>query len=149
MPLAATASPWEVLWTTVATIGLLVTLWGLWDAWGDLRYLQTHRLNGVRLLVAWSNVRSEIVRCAVLLMFTVVGGAGIILPLPYFTDTAVLTFVASSALLVGGSLWDRYDRTRLVGGAMLPAPSVQQQLDSLDERATDIQETVHRLEDQP
>lgn len=134
------ASVPEIVWTLVTLIGFGVTLWGLWDAVGDLDYVRQHGLNGTRKLVAWSNVRAEAVGAAVLGLFASVGVVALFTPprpdsgaagLPAFYPLYVAAAASLAAvLLVLQSLLNRRDRTLVIAFALVE-PNVETQIHDL------------------
>jgi PAS domain S-box-containing protein len=70
-------SPAEVTWTAMALLGLVLNLFALYDAQGDLYLLRSRRMNGARELVARGHRRNAIVRGLVKFGFSIIGFAAL------------------------------------------------------------------------
>lgn len=150
------ATPAEIAGTTTVVFGLLATLWGLWDAVGDLRFLHANKLNGQRVLVARGNLRNEAVRAVMLLMFSGVGGLALVTPpgpeIVAEPREALLDalsgagFMLAGTLLTFSSVVDRLDRRKLIRETevALAEAALSDQMDTLNTSMQDV--TAHLAE---
>lgn len=76
------ASPLEFVQTAMSFCGVLLLSWALWDALRDVVVLQAAGVNGARLLLARSNLRTEIAKLCVVMVLIVGGVISILLPPP-------------------------------------------------------------------
>lgn len=119
--LPPTVAPTEAVWSVTALAGLLVTVWGLWDAYGDRRALRLSGRNGARRLVATGNIRREWSRTYVLLCFLALGvyqmqRAPVLANQPVTPGGIALTIalVLAALSIVVGSVLDRRERVKLL-----------------------------------
>lgn len=118
--LPPTIAPTEASWSTMALVGLAVTLWGLWDAYGDRRALRDSGKNGARRVVALGNIRREWARTYVLLCFLALGVYQMARP-PVLAAQPVtrggialtLALVLAALVIVVESVLDRRERVNL------------------------------------
>lgn len=113
------ASYIELLWTGVALIGFGVSVKATIDAIGDLWYLVRSGRNGARAIVAWANLRAEVVRSFQQGVFVGVGIFAIATPerpdgLHEYPTTVAAGFIVMAVVLVLHSLSDQRDRRRLL-----------------------------------
>lgn len=108
----------EILWTLLAIAGLMVSALASYDAYGDLLYLSEHRLNGARRIVASSNLRAEIARFVVHLLFLVIGLVVIFGPLAgyrqYVGRVILVGFILVAIVFVSETILVRRDRRKLL-----------------------------------
>lgn len=119
----STASPIEIVWTSVALVGVLINCTAAVDAWRDLRALHALGLNGAREIVARGNIRRELLRIFKQGCFLFVGAYFMWLP-PATPATATRPNAGGIVLVVGlllasismdlGALIDRRERIRLI-----------------------------------
>jgi hypothetical protein len=111
----------EIVYSGMALIGLLTSIFGVADCWKDLRAVRDSRLYGARLLFARKTVRGEIMSGQVQLLLLCLGTYLMFQPpanpsQPVTMNGVILGFVlvAVEVILMLKSLFDRYDRVRLV-----------------------------------
>lgn len=84
----------ELVQVVAAVIGLLFSVWSLWDANKDRDALRAAGINGARSTLVRSNVRSELKNVLVFTFYLVAGVAGVLLPPPLnFNDDQVNAIV--------------------------------------------------------
>ena len=116
--LDGTATTPEIVWSVTVTIGVLVSLWALYDALWDLYAARHHAESETRrrvMVVARANVRREAVKLIIQILLLAVGvGAMLTMPgtLPQWFAPGV--FITITVLLAVNSLIDRADRHRLL-----------------------------------
>lgn len=117
----ASVSPTEAVWSAGALLGLLVNLWALRDAYGDLTALREAGRNGARELVARGNIRSEWFRVFVQVCFGLIGLYAMTqLPANPANPVTRVGVALTAALLLAelsvvlSALLDRHERIRLL-----------------------------------
>lgn len=116
-----TIAPTEALWTLGALVGALINLWAYHDASVDLIALRVRGLNGAREIVARANVRNELLRTCIQLVFLLIGVIAMGEPpanpaTPVTALGVVITggLIAAEIVLVTKALLDRRDRRRVI-----------------------------------
>ncbi len=102
----------DIAWTVLAALGLAITLWAMWDAWGDWQLTKAAGLRGPRRIGAFQGFRSEVLRVVMQFIFLLMGLAAI-----YDSPLASITplgFVLVEASIVTGAILDRHTRARLI-----------------------------------
>lgn len=98
-----------VIWTGAASLGALIALWNLGQAWLDLRALGTDT-NGRRLL-AVGYVRSEAIRLFVQVTWALIGFGS--LGQPSTISLVALLLVATALAIALNTILDARDRIAL------------------------------------
>jgi hypothetical protein len=124
------ATPIEVAWSTVALIGLALLLWSCWDAWLDWRALARSGRDGHLRLVAAGNVRQQILRTSVQVLFLTSGMIAILLPAPCVGMETTPFYVGVSTCLLGaqiilvaGEFLDRRNRHAVLAQSLRGRPA--------------------------
>ena len=102
-----------VLWNVTALIALSVALVSLGGALADWEYIHDRRLNGVRTIQAGANLRTQVTRALVALLFMLIGALALV-EAPWRTEISRWLLIAASMVLSAGSVWDWFDRRRIV-----------------------------------
>ena len=109
----------EVVVTLLAMVGLVVTLLNVGEAMRDLMLGLTNIGGELIPIVAWNNVRNEILMATILSVYLVVGLLGLLTP-PNDTPQGVVAGVlipvmtiGTEMLIVSNSFANRHDRALL------------------------------------
>lgn len=111
----------EAIWTAIAAVGLLLSVWGFVDAIHDLRAIDRLGVNGAMRALARQQARAESRNVAIMVIFVVIGVVAALTPPPSSQTTTALSIIIGAGLLlvegsiVAGSLDDRLTRRRLLG----------------------------------
>jgi hypothetical protein len=106
-----------VIWNASALIALGVSLMALGGALADWEYLRERRINGLRLLQATKNLRTQGTRALVALLFLLVGALALV-GSPWTGPVGRWALVAASLVMTVGSVLDWLDRRRMVAMAI-------------------------------
>lgn len=101
------------IWNATALIALGVSLVALGGALADWEYLKERRMNGLRSIQAFANVRNHTKRSLVALLFLVIGALALV-EVPYRGAISRWLLIAASLILMLASIWDWIDRARMV-----------------------------------
>lgn len=101
----------ELAWTLVSLAGLLAAVWGVFDAWGDLRALEGVA-NG-RRIIARGYLRAELIRVAIQAILLGLGIGPLLDPAPVRSSVFVLALMAVNVLLLANSVLAGIDRLRI------------------------------------
>lgn len=111
------ASRLELLWTTLAIVGVTMSVRGLWDAYTDAVTLKASGRNGDGRIIAHQVFRNEGVRLVMLVAFVAIGLAAMGLPnQPADPRRAFVAigFLTMEVVLVYGTFADRRDTKKLL-----------------------------------
>jgi hypothetical protein len=109
-------SPGEILVTVLALIGLIIGLLNVSDAMRDLMLGLTNVGGELIPIVAWNNVRNELLMVTILSVYLVVGLVGVLTPPNYSPQASIssvlapVLFVGAEVLIVANSFANRKDR---------------------------------------
>lgn len=106
-----------VIWNVSALIALGVSLMALGGALADYEYLRERKINGLRLLQATKNLRTQGTRAVVALLFLAIGALALI-GSPLTGVVGRWGLVAASVVMTAGSVMDWLDRRRMVAMAI-------------------------------
>lgn len=101
------------LWNVTALVSLIVALIGMGGALADWEYLAFRRLNGLRQIQAGANLRTQVTRAVVSLLFLLIGLLAL-MEAPYRAEISRWMLIAASAVLGGSAVWDWIDRRRAI-----------------------------------
>ena len=138
-----TATLYQIAWTALGIVGLLITLHLLAESIGDLRALRqssTYKQAGMRDIIARNNVRNMAMRALKLLVLVVIGVVSMLVPVSVTVPTAraalqAVGYGSIEVIIVAGAILDRRDRaalffqirTRRVDALLLKLEAVQRQ----------------------
>jgi hypothetical protein len=109
-------APGEVVVTVLALIGLIITLINAGEAMRDLMLGLTNVGGELIPVVAWNNVRNELLMITILSVYLVVGLVGALTPPNYSPQASIdsvlspILFIGAEMLIVVNSFANRHDR---------------------------------------
>lgn len=102
-----------VVWNLTALVALAVALVGTGGALADWEYLRERRLNGLRQIQAGANLRGQLIRALVSLLFLLIGLL-VLLDVPHRVTASRWMLIAASLALTVGSVMDWLSRRELI-----------------------------------
>jgi hypothetical protein len=108
--------PGEAIVTILALIGLIIALLNAGEAMRDLMLGLTNVGGELIPVVAWNNVRNELLMVTILSVYLIVGIVGVLTPANYSPQADVaqvlspILFIGAEMLIVANSFANRHDR---------------------------------------
>lgn len=110
-----TPTQWlSVMWVVIAGYGLIVNINGYREAREDYKWLLDSGLNGFRAIIAKGNIRHEIIRSTIQVVFMVIGIL-VFIDFDFRAWVSAACFILAAILMVYNSFMDYEDRKRLIG----------------------------------
>lgn len=129
----------EIFWTCTGLIGFGVQCWALNDAIRNMYWLEARGMNGARHRIAIGNVRDELIRTVIQVIFILIGVVAMATaPVDAQNPVTALSYVISGGiivtqiLLVVKAIANRRDTAWLI--AYLSAHLVENDVDPTQER---------------
>lgn len=106
----------EVIWTSIVLVGFIAHIIGIGSAMQDLQAIKTAKLNGPRLMVAWTHLRNEVGRLVVSIIYMVIGIVALFTEPGNKVFSAIFVFglLASVTEMTILSIIDIRDKRRLI-----------------------------------